>query len=508
MKDFLDKHQDKIIGTVSCFDRIIIKGYLPLGYEAAMDSFLGRQGVLIKDFGKFAREQFERLKTHAQQMAGEATRPYVYLEGPERKDERARAIASARGIKEGLVCVLATVEPCRTFKMIRGKRRPRLVPARRKCLFLYYYFLDPDFGLIHVRLQTWFPFAIQVYLNGHEWLARRMDKADLGYSRADNAFSWLESPERTQQLADQFSTRLCLPPLHQFASRVNPLLRDLLRNLDYQWVIDQAEYSTDILFRDRKALQSIYPELLRHAVIAFSAEDVLRFFGHKGARRVRPTDTTDTNKTAIGARVKHRMRGNWLKMYDKRGSVLRIETVINQPRHFRIRRLGTRDGQLVDGWFPMAKRVTNLPRYAEVTRAANYRYLDALAVVANRSVDLDLLHRAADPAARNGRRVRGFNPAAKTDGDIARTILRGEHAIQGLRNADVRKGLGLPCDKSHAARKAGAQVSRILMRLHAHGLIAKIPRSRRWRATKAGLAFLSLVIHLQEGRLTPVEQVA
>lgn len=508
MKDFLDKHRDIITGTVSCFDRIIIKGYLPLGYEAAMERLMDREGILIKDFGSLARKQFERLKAHAQQLAAKSRCPYKYLEGPERKDELARGIARAHRVREGLVCVLAAVEPCRSFKMIGGKGRPRLVPARRKCLFLYYYLLDPDFGLIHVRIQTWFPFTIQVYLNGHEWLARKMDREGLDYFRADNAFSWLQDPQRAQQLADEFSSRLRLPPLHQMAARVNPLLRDLLRDLDYQWVIDQAEYATDILFRDRKALQSIYPQLLRHATIAFSAEDILRFFGHKGARRIRPTDTTDNKKMALGARVKHRMRGNWLKMYDKKGSVLRIETVINQPRHFRVRRLGTRDGALVDGWFPMAKRITNLPRYAEVTRAANHRYLDALAVVAERTVEADLLHRAADPAARNGRRVRGFNPAAKADGDIARAIMRGEHTIQGLRNIDVRRALGLPCDKSDASRKASAQVSRILLRLHAHGLIAKIPRSRRWRTTKAGQAFLSLVIHLQEGELSVRDEAA
>ena len=111
MKEFLARYQDQITGTVSCFDRIIIKGYLPLGWEAAMERFLDRQGILLKDFGSFARKQFERLKSHAQQMAAEARRPYVYLEGPERKDERARGIARARGIKDGLICVFAAVEP-------------------------------------------------------------------------------------------------------------------------------------------------------------------------------------------------------------------------------------------------------------------------------------------------------------------------------------------------------------------------------------------------------------
>jgi hypothetical protein len=499
MKNFLDKHREQIIGTLSCPDRIILKGYLrPLTYAAGMERFLYANGILIKKYGDFVEQQSTRVKLHAQQMAADARVPYAYLPGRERKEKRARSIARRRGIHEGLVCVFATLEPCQSFKIVRGKRRPRLVSARRKCLFLYFYFVDAKLGLIHVRIQTWFPLTIQVYLNGHEWLARRLDAEGLGYIRHGNAFTWLENPARAQELADEFSRKSWLLPLHELAFQVNPLLRDLLRNLDYYWIIDQAEHATDILFRDRKRLQGIFPRLLRHATIAFSAEDILRFFGHSRVQRWATDDTTDVKRTVYGARIKHRIHGNWLKMYDKRGSVLRIETVINQPRHFRVRRLGMRGGQLVDGWFPMAKRVLNLERYAQVARAANHRYLDALAAVTSPAQAQAVLHRIAEPAVHQGRKIRGFNPAAKTDVAVFEAILRGEHAIQGLRNADLRKGLDLPCDKSSASRKASAWASRVLRRLHVHGLIAKVPRSRRWRPTKAGLAFMGLAIRLHD----------
>ena len=82
-----------------------------------------------------------------------------------------------------------------------------------------------------------------------------------------------------------------------------------------------------------------------------------------------------------GARIKHRMKNNWLKMYDKFGLVLRIETVINNPREFRVRRLRTREGRREMVWCPMNKGVINLYRYREVSLAANERYLEALSVV-------------------------------------------------------------------------------------------------------------------------------
>jgi hypothetical protein len=286
--------------------------------------------------------------------------------------------------------------------------------------------------------------------------------------------------------------------LHELAFKVNPLLKDLLRNLDYHWVIDQAEYATDILFRDRKSLQAIFPRLLRHATTALGAEDVLRFFGHARVRRWATDDTTDAKRTVYGARVKHRIHGNWIKMYDKRGSVLRVETVINRPRHFRVWRFGTRHGKAVSGWFPMAKRVTNMGRYAEVSRRANHRYLEALAAVTSPAMAQAALNRFAEPAQHKGRNLRGFNPAARGDRQIFQAVLRGEHAVQGLRNRDLRQALGLPCDRSPQSRKASAWASRVLHRLHAHGIIAKVPRSRRWQPTRAGISFMALSIRLHD----------
>lgn len=66
-----------------------------------------------------------------------------------------------------------------------GRGRPTIRPAWRKCLFLYCYVIDREFGFLHVRLQTWFPFTIHVYVNGHERLARQINKRGFGYRRLD-----------------------------------------------------------------------------------------------------------------------------------------------------------------------------------------------------------------------------------------------------------------------------------------------------------------------------------
>jgi len=168
---FVHRHADKITGILSCFDRVILKGYLPISYPLSMEGFLGQRGTLLRDFPKLAKEQSAVLKNHVRQLAEEAGRPIVPVPYKTRKEDYARQLASADSITEGLVCVFTTQEACPSFKVAYGVGRPRLVPSRPRCLVYYFYYLDREFGLLHVRVPSWFPFTLQVYVNGHEWLA-------------------------------------------------------------------------------------------------------------------------------------------------------------------------------------------------------------------------------------------------------------------------------------------------------------------------------------------------
>lgn len=489
---FVARHAAAIAGTLSCFDRILFKGYLPLGWSGAMEQFIARQGLRIKDFKQFVLSQSLRIKRHAQQVAQSAGRPYIHLPGPVRKEELVRQIVQRSGLSEGLIAVLAAVEACQSFKLIPGHGRPRIVPARRKCLTLYFYFLDPQFGLLHVRLQSWFPFTVQICLNGHDWLAHQLDQHGIGYRRLDNAFLQIDDPVRAQHLADAF-VQLDWPGiLSGFARLANPLISDLLSGLDYYWVIDQAEYATDVIFRNAAALRGLYPELLKHAVEFFSPQDVMAFLGRKLHPAFQKELTTDLTRRLPGARIRHRAGKNVIKMYDKHGCVLRVETVINQPSDFKARRQGRRNGKRVTDWFPLRKGVANLYRYAQISHAANQRYLDALALVDDPTPTHQRLDRLAQPVRHAGRTYRGFNPLAQQDLDLFATLLSGQHHLHGLRNRDVRIAL-FPSGDPH---RNSARTSRLLKRLHVHRLIAKIPRTRRWRVTLRGQAILSTVLTL------------
>jgi hypothetical protein len=197
-----------------------------------------------------------------------------------------------------------------------------------------------------------------------------------------------------------------------------------------------------------------------------------------------------------GARVKHRVKNNWLKMYDKFGQVLRIETVINNPREFKVRRRVQRKGGSQMAWCPMNKGVANFYHYHEVARAANDRYLNALAVVDRPQASVKLLDRVSKPARLGQRRRRGLNLLRGEEQRLFRAVLRGEHQINGFRNGDVQAALfGQRARDVAEQRRRTAHVSRLLQLLRAHRLIAKVPHTHRYRVTAKGEALRSAAIY-------------
>jgi hypothetical protein len=494
---FCVKHQDKIQGVLSCFDRVIFRGYLPLSYPKGMDGFLYRQKVLLKDFKDYAPAVAERVKEHVKALVEKAGAVYRHLPSKEPMEAQARAIAQEKGIRAGIVCAYSQLETCRSFRFEVSAGRPRLRLDYRRCLVLYVFVMHAVLGLIHVKIHTWFPLTMQVYGNGHDYLAKKLDGLGVPYTTADNAFASLGDLPAAQACADRFAKLNWPKLLGELAKQFNPLLGQELQGQGYYWVSDQAEYATDVLFKDRAALAGLYPRLVEHARVALSAEDVLRFLGRKLTGHFQGEVHSHVGRRVEGVRVKHQMKSNKLKMYDKAGTVLRIETTINAPKEFRVRR--RTPGGKEARWQPLCKGVAWLWRYAEVSRAANGRYLQALAVVEDDAEARRLLDRATRPAKLHGKRKRALQPLSPGEQQLFLAALRGEHRIQGFRNRDLARWLypQQAKDKAERRRRCG-RVTRLIQLLRAHGLVAKIPRSRRYRVTARGELLMSAAIKVKE----------
>jgi hypothetical protein len=500
---FIAKHQDQISGVLSGFDRLVFRGTLrSIAHAAGMNQYLCSNEILLKNFGSHVEQVSQRLKAASLAEAVTLGRPVRYLASSAlSKEDIARGIAAKDGITNGLVCVLTCVEPCRTFEIYRDRdtKHLHLQPRIRKCLFLYHYTVHPVFGFLNARIQTWFPFSIQICLNGREWLAHQMDSVGLAHLRHDNCFPWIEDWSTAQQLMDQ-QLKVEWPTLLEgIAGLLNPLHDQIFHAYptSYYWSTFQSEWAIDITFRKAAELRRLYPRLLQHAMTTFGSTDVMRFLGRRITlsgdipKRFAGEVVSDLHERQEGVRIKHRLDANSVKLYDKAftiiGSVLRAEGTINDVADFRVYRPKEGDPRGELAWRPLRRGVADLHRRAEVSRKATERYLDALASVDQDTTLQDVLQRLGQPSYWHGRRVRALQPFAPVDRQLRQTISRGEFTLNGFRNRDLQRlCFAQPAATPTETRRRSAWASRKLRLLRAHGLIYKVTGTHRYHLTKAG----------------------
>jgi hypothetical protein len=511
MQSFLQRFGSLVSGVLSGFDRLVFRGTLrSVVHGRRMMVYLSRMRILMKDFGGWAEGRSDQIKAAAQQAADEAQRPMVYLASSHvSKEDLARSIAQRDHIQQGLIAILSAVEPCTAFEVHcdRQAKRIEIRSRQRKCLHLYYYLMHPRFGFMHVRVQTWAPYMLRVCINGREWLARQLDAEGIGYQRRDNCFLAIADRARAQVLMQEQTTLDWAEQLQTLARQFNPIYQPDFENhgLNYYWSTYQSEWATDLMFHARADLARLYPRLIQHGISHFSSGDVLRFLGRNiGPEGRLPSNlkgevTSDVKDRPEGVRIKHRVKANSVKMYDKFGSVLRVETTINNPRDFKVYRpkQGCEEGPA--DWREMRTSVVDLPRRAEVAQKCNERYLDALATVDDTTRVRECTESLCRPVRWNKQRVRGLNPLAADDAALLAAVARGEFVLNGLRNRDLVKLLYPPTTEDpKEQRRRSAAVTRKLRLLRAHGLLHKVPHTHRYQVSPKGRQTIAAVLAARE----------
>ena len=506
MEGFIRKLGDRVMGILHGLDRIRIRGTKrQWGHPGGLAKYLWIQGVRLVGFGKHAEQTSKRIKAATEQLAREAGLSVQYLASPGvDKDQRARQIAQQHGVREGLAAVLSAVEPCWSFEIHRDRASKRidLQRAYRKCLHYYHYFNHPQLGWMNVRFQTWLPFNVHVCLNGREWLCRQMELHRLAYRRRDNCLVWVEDVAAAQRLLDE-QLRTDWPALLDgLVRQVYPLERQLYpagSPVPYYWSVDESEWASDFLFNRPEDLERLYPRLIERAMTSLGSRQVLRFLGRRvpaeGYGRFTGEVLTDLRQRPSGIRVKHWVNHNSIKMYDKQGSVLRVETTINDASDIKVYRSKEGDPQGPKSWRILRKGIADLHRRAQVSQQANQRYVQALAGVDEGQRLAEVGKELSGRVPWKGRTVRGLNLLAPEDVALLEAVNQGQYALHGFRNADIREQLfGAESQDLPARRRQSSAVTRKFHLLRAHGLIRKLPHTHRYRVTEKGRAQIGLLL--------------
>lgn len=491
MASLLDRYHDKIAGVLSCWDRVVIRGTLPgLCYADGMTSYLNAQCIRIFDYPRFAEPLRDQVRANAERLAAKAGVEIEFMrKSSSRKEARIKEVIQQRGDHPGLVHILSAMEACPSYRPWHDKQthKTSLKQSSGKCLHYYFYFIDEQFGLCYLRVPTWCPFGLQFYFNGHNWLARQLDKAGIGYKLLDNAFVQIDDFDAAQKIADSFDIWKLQQALDRFAKRYCPVVRQFAAG--YHWSLMQVEYATDIVFRRQRDLAPLYETITRTAVHAVKAEHVATFLGRKLNGNYKGELGNDFSTRIQGTRIRHHMGAASIKMYDKFGIVLRIESTANDVSFFKHhRKVEQRDGTTVFKLAPLKKSIYSLGDLQQLLLAANRRYLDFISAIDDPTDGNKLVGKISENKIENYRAYKGFNFFAAQDQRVFEILLRGEHNIHGLRNADLRRRLPL---------NAG-QVSRLLKRLRVHGLIKRIGRTYKYYLTSLGRRALVAGLQIRE----------
>lgn len=492
---------DSILGVANGFDRIVFQGMIrPLMFEEGAMGFFRRRGILFKDARIWMLQQTARMASSVEEWSlQECGEPTAYLSSSAtRKDELARLHQQKKGVRIGLVGTWSCVEAGNSYRLVPAKGAPRLRRVQTRCKHLYTYLDHPEYGFMSIRMQTWFPYRIQIALNGREWVARQLEQSGIGFEKQGNKILRVEDLDAMQKLLDQqLKTDWC-SLLNAFVPVAFPTFSSTVgEDLSYTWTLWQSEWASDVLFKDRRDLDQVIDSIIRHAFIGAHPERLLRYFGRPVRKDGRPFRNfrgplkTGILDTGEGCRIRHWLGRNSVKLYNE-ANVLRIETTVNQPDTFRAHRRKQGEPESAPKKLrPLRKGVADTTLRARVCQDVNNRLADHVATMRSAQPFESTLAAFTRRKRRGRRNVRSLDPTGK-DLALLRAIADPRFAVAGLRNKDLRELMAE--DRRYAGKtekQRSGMTTRALRLLRDHGVIRRQSSSRRYHMTRKGRSFVT-----------------
>lgn len=506
----VERHARDIKGIIECFDRVVLFGtYKAIGWTGAMEEHLRGRGTTFMEFNKsYANELRLEVAEHIRGLARAEGLEVRQVNAGERKEAIVEQILAVRGRREGVVCILGAIERCRCFKVGKNQKTGwlQLQWSPGKCQHFYVYLIDAEFGLCHLRIPTWAPFRLQFCCNGHDWLERQMKQAGLRFKKADNCFTQISDFAAAQRLVKRFEPRRMHRLLDGLAARWVAVHGRFGHSL--HWSVYQAEWSTDIVFKNERVLSELYGEIVRTAAIEVGCADLYRFMGKKPRANAKAEPASRLQTLVQGTRLKHTLGATSLKMYDKAGCVLRIECTTSDVTTFQHRRkveprrsVGTGQSQTGAGssgaikWAPMRKTFYSLGAVAAAMSACNRRYLAYISQWRDRTQERHALcELTASHRDEKERSVRGVNFFREDDLEFLRALQRGEHQIAGVRNRSLQP---------HLPGWKPAKIGRTLRRFRVLKLIKPVAGTRKYYPTARGESVIVAGLQVTERVIVP-----
>jgi hypothetical protein len=320
------------------------------------------------------------------------------------------------------------------------------------------------------------PFGLMFYFNGHNLLENKLKLTNIDYTKNDNAFLSIDDFVLAQKASDEIDVKNIHKILDGCANRWCPLPKEW--NISYQWSLAEVEYSLDIIFKDAATLKPLYDNIIETAMHTITPESIANFLGKRLSLQFEGEAGSRYNKRILGTRIKHQLGDTSVKIYDKFGSILRIEVTSNDVSEMRVfRPVQKRDGTIVSKMAPVKKSIYSLIDLIGLFKKACLRYLETISSFDDPSDGLKKLDIAVETVIENTRKYKGFNFFSKDDEAILLAVANPKFAIDGMRNKHLRDLL---------PDKTSGQISRLFKRLIVHNLLERVRGTLKYRLTGLG----------------------
>ncbi len=477
---------------LEAIDRMYLNAYVPsLQTGAGFVYFLKTQlGVRVPSTVMVA-PMSERFVAGLERFVETQGIDLVTFKKGQRKDDVAKAYLAAFDGDEGVLFIGKAQEKASVFRT--EKRRdahgtsPWIIRSTAMPNHYYVYILDRDFGPLFIKFCSYFPYAVKLCLNGHEWLKRQLTQRGIAFEPLDNGIHSSAEAARVQRIADTLDS-----------TKIDAVFRKWLRRLPhpfapahraagyrYQLSILQAEFAlTQVLDRPLTG-RCFFEEVIRENLDLGRPNQMQLIFNRRVTRRTPGRFRTRVLTEGVVPALHVQYKKSKVKQYHKEGQALRTETTINDTYDFEI-----------------GRALHNLPALREIGFAANRRLLRVEQLSHDCLIGEDHLDTVSQPIVVDTQRAAGLRFGDRRVLGLMHMLCLFALSPTGFRHRDVRTHMAQLLGRDPDAYAAG-QMTYDLRRLRLHGLIERMPNSHRYRITTFGARMAMLYVRLYARGLRP-----
>lgn len=471
VSEVLNQH---VILEIEGIDRLYLNLYVPRlqrpagvahfwiyhrGYEVASSSLMAPMtAAFVRSIETFAKAEGIDL---------------VKFEKGQRKDDVAQQYLARFSAEEGVLFIGKAQEKASVVRTERrrnaetGQTYPWLVKSTAMVNHYYFYCVDRDFGPFFIKLCSYFPYNGKVCLNGHEYLKRQLAHEGIGYEALDNGLLSCEDPARAQEICDELSPEMIEALVARWLGRLpHPFpAEDHEAGYHYDLSILQSEFSTTQVLDRPVSGRIFFEQVIRDNLDLGRPDRVQLIFNRRVTRRTPGRFRTRVITDGVIPTLYIDYKKTRVKQYYKEGRAVRTEATVNDTYDFAI-----------------GRRLKNLPALRKVGFQANRRLLDVQRISHDSSIGEDAFRRIHQPITVDTQRASALRFGNSRVLALLASLVFFRLLPRGFTNRELRAQVAGILGKSFSS----GQMSYDLRRLRLHGLIERLPKTRRYQVTELG----------------------